>query len=1270
MAKKRTPPPQPETDCDCPNGGGHGDGHGDGHGQAEKQTRALGRMLSIPAATPRQSIYDAPQPLREIEIRRAGYMPLRAIYPEREVSSELIAGLQKELKDLPTLKTSPDRGAIDIKLELPDGSQVKDGTVILEGSAGNVAIRIDPVTRRFRCADLVPGEYRVRASSAASGRGLRTIEVRAGDVSRALLRLDGKRLQGTTKTRFEVSGTRAAKIRVRAIDKDTGAVVVDRWVDRKRGSFELEVPYGRLHWQLETGNERSCYDTDDSTDDDFLELFDPHLIELIPFRDPIPEPPDPRFGGLGPRFGQIVHFLPQLGVDSIESLAALEPEDLMHRARAVRDRDSTPVHSRMFGEIVSAARRALAVIGSEGESVDGLQLAAGGSFSRAFKPSAPGEIVLDIDLAPGEKAELRVDGLGPQKRYAVKGSQTVRLMVSAEDVAAGKALHVAVANLSAGSARGLMRARMPIDRAVQGFLPMTPTVEQTIESVLRSVAAQNPGLGTTLPSAVMEPENIRMWIDRAKTFMAKAGVCSMNDLGHFRLDPIQKLRTGVYVAPAVQPPKPGSILALKNYAFAELLQNRVMYYAPNDILHETAVVLAGEWDIRGQSVIIAQGVRELVVIAGSIRYDAASRISWEQPALPPANAYWPSPAPSGANGSGPGAHGVDGADGDQNPHPSKNGGADAVTPAPIVSMWLLDARQGLPPIDLPGQKGGTGGRGQDGGRGGDGDCGLRADGTFFGGCCRGVGFGGNGGQGGDGGRGGKGGRGGDGGRMTVLTTAQSITALSFFPPVINLNPGAGGDGGARGNPASGGLGGAAGTADCETWCDEHPERRGSGGADGAAGSVGFGGDPGPGVLPDAFQLLPITAAEWQQEFNKPHILDITPVDAEPGTTVAITGQNFDPAIDRVFFDGVNVGPVTSTTQASFVVPAAADGGYHPVVVRPAGLTDRRSNRAMLRVLPVLDALPGTPRWIEGQTVTLSGRALMPGVQVFAEDRSVSPALSYALPVQSSTTSAITLQIPAAPLGAMRGVRRIVVRNPDNGTSRAERVIRIGDTIVVKVAAFRVIGTTPGVGTARSEAQIAALFSETGLLSVSAPWQQARITFRLVQPVSTITAADDNANLWPAQSNATDTATFNGAPFVPGALNLFFVRDVNIATAYCYFGGGPAFIGDEADLLGDTDWKQVVAHEIGHGLCLRHICNGGEGPGTFLNTACDEDDHANFLMYPFWDVSDGMDLHAGQVDPARSGATHFEDGKVNTLPAASLFQGLNNCPQCQAADTQN
>ena len=61
-------------------------------------------------------------------------------------------------------------------------------------------------------------------------------------------------------------------------------------------------------------------------------------------------------------------------------------------------------------------------------------------------------------------------------------------------------------------------------------------------------------------------------------------------------------------------------------------------------------------------------------------------------------------------------------------------------------------------------------------------------------------------------------------------------------------------------------------------------------------------------------------------------------------------------------------------------------------------------------------------------------------------------------------------------------------------------MRFGDTIVVRVAAFRVLGTTPGIGTARSATDITSLFTEGDPHSISVPWAQARIVFQLAQPV--------------------------------------------------------------------------------------------------------------------------------------------------------------------------
>ncbi|ACL65254.1 hypothetical protein A2cp1_1912 [Anaeromyxobacter dehalogenans 2CP-1] len=1208
-------------------------------------------------------MYSRAETLAEVIVRPPGYVPASAVVRASELTPERIAEVGSALEELPRLRVSGQAGAIDVKLELAGGEQVKSGAVVLERDDRRLEVPQDPVSRRFRLDGVEPGEYVVRAASAALGRAERTISVRPDDVARVAMRLDGRPLHGTSTVRLVLAGARGDEVRVRALDKDSGRYVVDRRVPIHGGLVELEAPFGRIHWDLDDGEARSCYDTDET---DVWEILPPRRVQLVARRDLDPDPPPDWTIALGDEFRSVGRVLPRIGIDSIDGLAAAEPEQLMHRMLALRGDREAPINRRLLAESVLAARVAVGAMALRGEVQTQVTLRANATFTRSLLPALPGDLVFTVDLQPGQTAELRIDGPSARIRRKVEGADTIALAVSAADVAAKRPFRVSLANTSGDSIGGIVKVSSPVAKHVPGGLALQPTVEQRISNILTALAAQNPGLGTDEPDAVLAPQNIQMWLDRARTLMTELGVCSVRDLGSFRLDPNRKLRVGAYVAPVVQPPR--TIPTIPRYRFAELLQN-VLYYEPNLVLHDTAVVMAGEWDIRGQDVVVGQEVRELVVIVESIRYDGATRITWETPPLPPAAAFWPSPAAPGSSGGSPGAQGGDGEDGDQAPHPTKNGGADAVVPAPIVTMYVLNATSGLPPIDLRGQDGGRGGRGQDGGRGGDGATGLRADGTFFGGCCRSVGSGGDGGLGGDAGRGGTGGKGGDGGRLTLLTTHQSIAALDAAPPSIDVNPGGGGPGGDPGNAGLGGNGGAAGTADCETWCDEHPERRGARGADGAAGIPGAFGPPGPSVVPDAIQILPITPQQWYDELNRPHILSLSVYEAEPGQTVSIAGQNFDPSIDRVFFDGADVGPVASATTAAFVVPNDSDGGFHPVVLRPAGVSDRRSNRVMLRVLPKLLALPSPPRWIEGQTVVLNGLAFAGGAQVFAEDRSVAPALSYLLPTSSVTRTAITLTIPPAPLGSLRGVRRIVVRNPDGGTSRDERAIRISDTIVVRVAAFRVVGTSPGSGTTRTAAEIADLFSEGGAFSVTAPWGQARISFRLVQGVTDVSTTDVHANTWPIDDPAADRALFAAAPGVLGALNFFFARDVEFATAYAYFGGGPLFIGDEGGPLGPVDLQQVVAHEIGHALCLRHVCDAGEGPGTFFDRACDGGDET-FLMYPFWDASDGMAIHGGQVDPARIGATHVEDGKVASLPAGSLFMGNNTIPQCATADAQD
>jgi hypothetical protein len=250
------------------------------------------------------------------------------------------------------------------------------------------------------------------------------------------------------------------------------------------------------------------------------------------------------------------------------------------------------------------------------------------------------------------------------------------------------------------------------------------------------------------------------------------------------------------------------------------------------------------------------------------------------------------------------------------------------------------------------------------------------------------------------------------------------------------------------------------------------------------------------------------------------------------------------------------------------------------------------------------------------------------------------------------------------LGAARGVRRIRVRNPDGGQSRVGQghVSRLGDTIICNCVAHRILGPTPGDGTSRTAAEIEALFVEGGPNSISLPWAQARIAFRLQGPVRTITLANPMmANLWPEQKKPDgsqdgpaqrkqDFALFDDHGGVPGALNIFFFRDVEDSTAYSWTGQASIIvIGDEPNqILGPVDFQQVVAHEVGHSICLPHTClKPGEDSATtnsLLGRPCVTSDSDN-LMYPFWDVSDSMLLVSEQIDQARIGATFVEIGKT-------------------------
>jgi hypothetical protein len=1226
-------------------------------------TRTRLRTLAPIDPGPRPLRFTPIAPHVEVAVSPPAGRPFRAVLPAAEATPERLDALARQAADLPRLAVGPGRGAVDIALRSARGAHVKAGSLALVRRGGRgapIPVPLDPATRRFRLGDIPAGEWEARGVAAGHGRGRLAITVRERDVSRASLRLDGNPTTGSARLRFRVGGP-ARRVRVMARDRLTGAQVLERTVSVVDGGIALAaVPHGALHFEFVDGSDRSCYDTDVNE----LTAAGSHDVLITPsWRLPPPEPDPPEWLVLPEELDGVARVLPMLGVTSVEQLASARPEWLMHR---MLERGTVAVHTRVFDAAIAAAKQQLGVLPTTGTARFPVRLERGRQLARRFRPAAPGPVALDVDLGPGARGQVVIEGLSRTRTFPVSQRREIALSVSAREWAAGAVLSVRVINRTARRVDGRLEARLPAAASPDAALA-APSTRDTIHHILAALATRNPGLAPTLAASALTPQNIRGWLDRARGVMHQLGVCSINDLGTLRMDPARVLERGAYIAPAAPD---ASIGALPHYRLESVIGGTVLHYVPNDVIHEWAVVLAGVWDIRGQAMIISQHVRELFVVVEKILYDNGTIITWELPDLPTAPTYAPSPAAGGARHESWGADGDRGSDGDPSPSSATNGGANAVVGAPTVTMYVLDTTNNLPPILLYGQQGGKGGRGQDGGPGGDGFQGRPADETFFGGCCRNPGFGGDGGPGGNGGKGGTGGNGGEGGRITVLTTPPGINAIGLDPPLILCNPGAGGLGGFGGHGGPGGQGGAAGSADCLIHCDEMPERRGSDGANGDNGPEGDRGQRGPAMPSDAIQFLSITREEWEAALNSPHLFHILPTRSVVGGQVALFGHNFNPAIDRVMFDGNPVpgSAVLSTEVATFTVPLAS-GTYHSVVIQ--GPDERLSNSVQLLVLPSLDAIaPGT-RWEEGDTVTVTGGGFMAGCQLFAEDWSASSVTVFNIPAVFVTSGELTVTMPNGPLGNLRGVRRLRVRNPSGAESEQEVVVRIGRRIIVRCAAFRLVGQDSGVSTSQSKAAIAALFVEGGFNALTDAWAPAGIAFELVGPVQDVQVDDEYAECFPNDSEdssvelAALAAVVGVVPVMAGALNFFFCSEVEGAMAFAEFGGGPLVIGEDGDTLSPYDLMKLTAHEVGHALCLAHACDlDGEDGLPECVTA-----HESRLMYPEMFITSSMALTTDEIETARRTATHFERGKVHPLPASSLMQPTVP-PQCFTRDTAN
>ncbi len=319
---------------------------------------------------------------------------------------------------------------------------------------------------------------------------------------------------------------------------------------------------------------------------------------------------------------------------SLDELAGLEGEDLLHRVRRSPDLVEGRLDSPLLGRAVDEARQLLGLAPTSGIRTHDFDLDQGAALTRSFLPRSGGVAEFSLDVPADAELDVVLRHGRRVERHRLSGHSAISFPVDTELARAGEAVQLTVRSTSGTVVTGQITSEFPLSKTIAGVIAHVRSTRDDIESVLQALSTANPGLSATVPDWVLYPENARTWLDLARTYLATAGVCSISDLGKLRLNPAPVLRTGLYVAPLAPPPSPAVVTAVDNWAFSGILGGTVLYYVPNDTLHDMAFVLAGEWDIRGQTIVIGREIRELVVIVKSIRHDAGSRITWEQPPRP------------------------------------------------------------------------------------------------------------------------------------------------------------------------------------------------------------------------------------------------------------------------------------------------------------------------------------------------------------------------------------------------------------------------------------------------------------------------------------------------------------------------------------------------------------------------------------------------------------------------------------------------------------
>jgi hypothetical protein len=599
--------------------------------------------------------------------------------------------------------------------------------------------------------------------------------------------------------------------------------------------------------------------------------------------------------------------------------------------------------------------------------------------------------------------------------------------------------------------------------------------------------------------------------------------------------------------------------------------------------------------------------------------------------------------PGGNNNGRDGLHGPDGANGRQ--------GYDAEA-APSVTIFVKSVPEGLSNINLNGRRGGRGQDGQDGGHGEDGARGRESVSSAFW-CVTDVGNGGNGGDGGNGGKPGQGGNGGSGGTIKVFATPDNLPRLLARQGVfVGVTGGPKGEEGVGGGPGDGGQGGWVGND--TGWCDADD---GHGGNQGHIGSVGRRDEHDP-VATDgangAFEVQAITEDDWNAAFTQPYLLRLEPSSGHAGQQIHVVGRNFT-SLTKLVFDGQSLSPNSvdlARGTMEFTVPLSASGGVKIVFLSvpiPANPKLRElSNAVNFRVLPQLSEV-SPARGLPGSIIQLRGSGLSSGANVQFADR--------VFPTNPNAGGYLQFTLPDFDaIGMTAGPKTVAVVNPDGQVSNTMS-FELETEIVVRIKAWRVLDSEDD-GTGRDDEDIREIFDHE--FSPGSIWGAHGIRLEFDRNIGIARVSSDLADTWPSSDtpaasqsaeNQLLTPTASGEKyFVPGAINVYFVNDIDDTTAHAYARPRTVktpkhepsiVIFEDTGWLSVEDEAHVAAHEIGHVFGLPHTCakndSSEDATGTTFGRVCNENTDKDYLMFPKTNrfTNEGNALTPGEVSLAKS-----------------------------------